>query len=49
MQEGADHEPSGRRAMTIPEPAFPEKTNPALMTWNMARPFVYISNLQSEK
>ena len=38
MQLGADHEPSGRRAMTIPEPALPEKTNPALMTWKMASP-----------
>jgi len=38
MQEGADHEPSGSRAMTIPEPAFPENTNPALITWKMARP-----------
>lgn len=38
MQEGADHEPSGRRAMTRPEPAFPEKTKPALITWKTARP-----------
>ena len=38
MQEGADHEPSGRRAMTMPEPALPEKTKPALTTEKMARP-----------
>ena len=38
MHEGADQEPSGSRAMTRPEPAFPEKTKPALMTWKMARP-----------
>ena len=38
MQDGADQEPSGRRAMTIPEPALPEKTKPALRTWNIARP-----------
>ena len=24
--------------MTIPEPALPEKTKPALITWKMARP-----------
>ena len=23
MQDGADHEPSGKREMTRPEPAFP--------------------------
>lgn len=38
MQEGADQEPSGRRAMTMPDPAFPEKTKPALITWKTARP-----------
>lgn len=38
MHEGADHEPSGRREMTIPEPALPEKTKPALRTWKIARP-----------
>ena len=38
MQEGADHDPSGRRAITSPDPAFPEKTKPALRTWKMARP-----------
>lgn len=38
MQLGADQLPSGRRAMTMPEPAFPEKTNPALRMVNTARP-----------
>jgi hypothetical protein len=38
IQEGADHEPSGSRATTRPEPALPEKTKPALMTWKTARP-----------
>lgn len=38
MQEGADQDPSGRRAMTIPDPALPENTKPALRTWNTARP-----------
>ena len=38
MHEGADQEPSGRRAMTRPEPALPENTKPALMTWKTARP-----------
>ena len=38
MQDGADHEPSGNRAITSPDPAFPENTNPALMTWNTANP-----------
>jgi len=32
MHDGADQEPSGRRAMTTPEPAFPEKTKPAFST-----------------
>lgn len=32
MHDGADQDPSGRRAMTIPEPAFPLHTNPALST-----------------
>ena len=40
IQDGADHEPSGKRAMTRPEPAFPEKTNPAFRTWKMARPML---------
>ena len=40
MQDGADHEPSGKREMTRPEPAFPEKTKPALRTWKTARPRV---------
>jgi len=40
MQDGADHEPSGKREMTRPEPAFPEKTKPALRTWKTARPGV---------
>ena len=38
MHDGADHDPSGKRPMTRPEPAFPEKTKPALMTSKMARP-----------
>ena len=38
IQDGADQEPSGRRAMTRPEPALPEKTNPALRTEKIARP-----------
>lgn len=38
MHEGADQEPSGRRAMTRPEPALPEKTNPAFRIWKTARP-----------
>jgi hypothetical protein len=28
MQDGADQEPSGSLAITIPEPAFPENTKP---------------------
>ncbi len=40
MHDGADHEPSGKREMTRPEPAFPEKTKPALRTWKTARPRV---------
>ena len=28
IQDGADQEPSGSLAITIPEPAFPEKTKP---------------------
>ena len=38
IQLGADHDPSASRAMTIPEPALPEKTNPALRIVNTARP-----------
>jgi len=38
MQEGADQDPSGSRAMTSPDPALPEKTNPALITEKIARP-----------
>jgi hypothetical protein len=38
MQDGADQDPSGRRAMTIPDPALPENTNPALRMVNTARP-----------
>jgi hypothetical protein len=38
IQLGADHDPSGSRAITIPEPALPEKTNPALRIVNTARP-----------
>ena len=43
MHDGADHEPSGSRAMTSPEPALPEKTNPALSTENIARPAVRVA------
>ena len=43
MHDGADQDPSGSRAMTRPEPALPEKTNPALMTWKTARPRVAMS------
>jgi hypothetical protein len=47
MHEGADHEPSGRRAMTRPEPALPEKTNPAFKTWKTASPceYTWMSNV----
>ena len=38
MHDGADQEPSGSRAMTSPEPALPEKTNPAFKTENTASP-----------
>lgn len=38
MHEGADQDPSGRRAMMRPDPAFPENTNPALMTEITTRP-----------
>lgn len=38
MHDGADQDPSGMRAMTMPEPALPEKTKPALRTEKMARP-----------
>ena len=38
MQDGADQDPSGRRAMTRPDPAFPENTKPAFRTWKTARP-----------
>ena len=38
IQLGALQLPSGRRAMTSPEPALPEKTNPALRMVNTARP-----------
>lgn len=42
MHEGADHEPSGSRAMTMPDPALPEKTKPAFSTWKIARPFLCV-------
>ena len=38
IQLGADHDPSGSLAITIPEPALPEKTNPALRIVNTAKP-----------
>jgi hypothetical protein len=44
MQEGADQEPSGSLAMTRPEPALPEKTNPALRTWKIASPVVDVES-----
>lgn len=37
MQEGALQVPSGKRAMTIPLPALPDQTNPALSTVKMAK------------
>lgn len=49
MQDGADHEPSGKRDMTRPEPAFPEKTKPALRTWKMARPCVGASGVSGDR
>lgn len=30
MQDGADQLPSGKRAITIPEPILPDQTKPAL-------------------
>lgn len=38
MADGADQEPSGRRATTRPEPNRAEPRKPALMTVRMARP-----------
>ena len=49
MQDGADHEPSGSRAITSPEPAFPEKTKPALMTWNTAKPEKHGKNIREDR
>lgn len=37
MQDGADQVPSGRRAITIPDPALPDQTKPAFKTVKMAR------------
>jgi hypothetical protein len=39
MADGADHVPSGKRAMTRPEPKRAEPRKPALRTVIMARPF----------
>lgn len=38
IAEGADQEPSGRRAMTRPEPNRAEPRKPALITVRIARP-----------
>ena len=38
MQLGADQLPSGSLAMTRPDPAFPEKTKPALTMVKTANP-----------
>ena len=43
ISAGADHEPSGSRAMTTPEPADPVQTKPALATREIARPFARCS------
>jgi hypothetical protein len=39
IAEGADQEPSGRRAMTRPEPNRAEPRKPALITVRIARPY----------
>ncbi|KAH3659479.1 hypothetical protein OGATHE_005524 [Ogataea polymorpha] len=38
IAEGADHEPSGNLATTTPEPALPEKRNPAFRIVITANP-----------
>lgn len=38
MPEGGPHEPSGRRAMRMPEPVAPETWKPARRVVKMARP-----------
>lgn len=38
INEGALHDPSASRAITTPDPAFPDHTNPALSTVKMANP-----------
>lgn len=38
MHEGADQDPSGKRAMTTPDPTLALQTKPALTTVKMARP-----------
>lgn len=47
IAEGADQEPSGRRATTRPEPKRAEPRKPALMTVRIARPYqrrgIYVS------
>ena len=43
IQLGADHEPSGKRAVTTPLPALPLHTKPALTTVKMARPRAFCS------
>ena len=38
MAEGADQEPSARRATTIPDPNLPDPIKPAFSTVRIARP-----------
>ena len=39
MADGADHEPSDKRATTTPEPNRPDPRKPAFMTVTTAKPF----------
>lgn len=45
MQLGALQLPSGRRATTIPEPALPLNTKPALRMVKTARPLCQLNHL----
>ena len=49
IQLGADHDPSASRAMTIPEPALPEKTNPALRIVKTAKPIRQLYRTQKRQ
>jgi hypothetical protein len=42
MAEGADHEPSARRATTTPEPNRAVPRKPALKTERIARPYAWL-------